>query len=64
VRKLNITADSIATEKSYLRDLLLVYLPGRLKRFYRLTELKKLSFAVASIIAVGLGFIYGNLKRN
>ena len=64
MRKLNITADSIAAEKSYLRDLLLVYMPGRLKRFYRLTELKKLSFTVASIFAVGLGFIYGNLKRN
>ena len=64
MKNLNINADSIATEKSYLRDLLLVNMPRRLKRFYRLTELKKLSFTVASIMAVGLGFIYGNLKRN
>jgi GT2 family glycosyltransferase len=64
MRKLNISSDSIATEKSYLKDLLLVYMPGRLKRFYRLTELKKLCFTVSSVIAVGLGFIYGNLKRD
>ncbi|MBM3156480.1 MAG: glycosyltransferase family 2 protein [Chloroflexi bacterium] len=64
MKRLDITADSINTEKSYLRDLLLVYMPRRLRRFYRLAESKKLGFTVVSVMAVGMGFIYGNLKRN
>jgi GT2 family glycosyltransferase len=63
LRKLNISADSGATEKSYLKALLFEYIPGRLKRFYRLTELKKLLMLFACIGAVGLGFVYGYVKR-
>jgi glucosyl-dolichyl phosphate glucuronosyltransferase len=63
LRKLNISDDSIATERSYLKALLLQYIPGRLKRFYRLTELKKLLMLFACIGAVGLGFGYGYVKR-
>jgi hypothetical protein len=63
LRKLNISADSVATETSYLKALLLNYIPRRLKRFYRLTELKKLLMLVACITAVGLGFVYGYVKR-
>jgi len=63
LRKLNISADSGATEKAYLKALLLKHIPRRLKRFYRLTELKKLLMLFACIGAVGLGFVYGYVKR-
>ena len=63
LRKLNISDDSIATERSYLKALLLQYIPRRLKRSYRLTELKKLLMLGACIGAVGLGFVYGYVKR-
>ena len=63
LKKLNISADPEATERSYLKALLLEYIPRRLKRFYRLTELKKLLMLIASIVAVGLGFVYGYVKR-
>ena len=63
LKKLSISADSVATERSYLKALLLEYIPGRLKRFYRLTELKKILMMFACIGAVGLGFVYGYLKR-
>ena len=57
--KLNVSADSIATEKSYLKALLLKYIPRRVKRVYRVEELKKLSVLIASILSVGFGFMYG-----
>ncbi len=61
--KLNVSADSIATEKSYLRALLLKYIPRRMKRIYRVEELKKLSVLIASILSVGLGFVCGYAKE-
>lgn len=63
LRKLNISADPIATERSYLKAVLLKYIPSRLKRIYHLTELKKLSILVASVISVGLGFVYGSVEQ-
>ena len=63
LKKLSISADSVATERSYLKALLFQYIPGRLKRFYRLSELKKLLMLFACIGAVGLGFVYGYVKR-
>jgi GT2 family glycosyltransferase len=63
LRKLNISDDSIATERSYLKALLFEYIPRRLKRFYRLSELKKLLMLFACIGAVGLGFVCGYVKR-
>ena len=62
LRKLNISADAMASEKSYLKALLFEYIPRRLKRSYRLTELKKLLMLGACIGAVGLGFVYGYVK--
>jgi glucosyl-dolichyl phosphate glucuronosyltransferase len=63
LKKLNISADSVATETSYLKALLTNYIPGRLKRSYRLSEMKKLLMLVACVIAVGLGFVWGYIKR-
>ena len=62
LRKLDPTADSIATERSYLKTLLLKYIPRRIKRVYHIPELKRLSILVACIISVGLGFVYGYVK--
>jgi len=62
LRRLNISANSVATERSYLKALFLKYIPRRLKRFYRLTELKKLLMLNACIITVGLGFVFGYVR--
>ena len=67
LRKLNPSADSIATERAYLKSLLLKYIPKRLKSFFlgsaHLNALKQLLVLVASIFSVGLGFLYGYTKR-
>ena len=60
-RKLH--ADPIATERTYLRALLGRYIPRRMVRIYRVAELRKTSVLVASIISVGLGFIYGYIRE-
>jgi len=56
----------LATEESYLKDLLLRYIPKRIKRVFLMstpvTEMKQLLVLFASISAVGLGFIYGYFK--
>ena len=56
-----LSGDSIATERSYLRTLLLTSVPARLRRVYRLSELKKLLLLLGSVVSVGLGFLYGHL---
>jgi len=67
LRKLNPSADSIATERAYLKSLLLKYIPKRLRSFFlgsaHLNALKQLLVLVASIFSVGLGFLYGYTKR-
>jgi glucosyl-dolichyl phosphate glucuronosyltransferase len=63
LRKLDSSADSITTEKSYLKYMLTNRIPYRIIRAYHLSELKKVVILLAVIINVGLGFIYGNLKR-
>ena len=57
---------TLNTEKSYLKDLLIKYIPRRIKGIFSLNfikEIKQLSFLVAVIICVGLGFAYGYVKR-
>jgi len=58
--------DSISTEKSHLKDLLIKYIPQRIKRVFigpsRGAELKQVSVLISSIAAVGLGFVYGHIK--
>ena len=58
--------DTLATEKSYLTDLFFKYIPRRIRGIVSLNavkELKQLSFLSATIISVGLGFIYGYVRR-
>ena len=57
--------DTLATEESYLKDLLVKYIPRRIKGVFSLNftkETKQLSFLAAVIISVGLGFLYGYVK--
>lgn len=67
LRNLSSSPDPIAIERSYLKDLLLKYIPQRIKRVFRasnrIAEIKKLSILIASIVSVGLGFVYGYTKK-
>jgi glycosyltransferase involved in cell wall biosynthesis len=53
-------------EKSYLKNLFLKYFPERIKKIFvgdeRLIEIKKLCVLLLSVLAAGLGFIYGHIK--
>ena len=58
--------ESLATEESYLKDLLFKYIPRRVKGIFSsnsIKETKQLSFLATTIISVGLGFLYGYAKR-
>ncbi|MCK4964964.1 MAG: glycosyltransferase family 2 protein [Dehalococcoidia bacterium] len=57
--------DTLATEESYLKDLLSKYIPRRVKAIFSsnsVKEMKQLSFLAITIISVGLGFLYGYVK--
>ena len=58
--------DTLATEKSYLSDLLFKYIPRRAKGVFSKGcsgEIKKLILLVSVIVSVSLGFLYGYLKK-
>ncbi|MGB2853881.1 MAG: glycosyltransferase family 2 protein [Dehalococcoidia bacterium] len=59
--------DTLTTEEYYLKDLFFKYIPRRIKRVFSASnyviELKRLSILIASIVSVGLGFLYGYFKR-
>jgi GT2 family glycosyltransferase len=58
--------DTLATEKSYLSDLLFKFIPRRIKGIFSRGcsgEIKKLVLLVSVIVSVGSGFLYGYLKR-
>ncbi len=58
--------EPLATEESYLKDLLFKYIPHRVKTLFMGTgsaaRIKQLLVLFASIFAVGLGFIYGYMR--
>ena len=56
---------TLATEESYLKDLLFKFIPRRVKAIFSsnsVMEVKQLSFLIITIISVGLGFLYGYVK--
>ena len=58
--------EALATEESYLKDLLFKYIPQRVRAIFSsnaIKEMKQLSFLATTIISVGLGFLYGYVKR-
>ena len=66
MKRLSPSPETLATEESYLKDLLLKYIPRRVKHILSLNmtkEIKQVSFLTATIISVGLGFFYGYVKR-
>lgn len=67
LQKLGPSLNSISTEKSHLKHLLLKYIPQRIKRVLlgpsRAEEIKQLSVLLCSIVAVGLGFLYGRIRQ-
>jgi len=67
LKRLNLSSEALTTERSYLKDLLFKYIPRRIKRIFSASnsvmELKKLSVLIASVLSVGLGFVYGYTKE-
>lgn len=68
LKKLSRSPKPLASEESYLKDLLLKYIPRRIRRvflwFEPLAEMKQLLVLLVSILAVGLGFVYGQLRSS
>lgn len=67
LQKSSLSPDSLATEKSYLKHLLFRYMPQRIRGSFSasgfVVETKKMSVLLATILSVGLGFMYGYMKR-
>lgn len=64
LEKLGASPNSIRTEKSHLKELLLKYVPQRIKGILvgpnRMSGLKQLLVLVSCVFAVGLGFLWGH----
>ncbi|GAF70123.1 unnamed protein product [marine sediment metagenome] len=67
LKRLSPSHKPLAVEQFYLKDLLFKYIPNRIKRIFLMSHLvvetKQLVVLFASILAVGLGFIYGYPRR-
>ncbi|MCK4722240.1 MAG: hypothetical protein KAT75_02995, partial [Dehalococcoidia bacterium] len=67
LRRLTPRANAISIERSHLKHLVLEYIPQRIGRIltgpYRAAEARQLLVLISSIVAVGLGFVYGYLGR-
>ncbi len=65
LKKLSHSPRPLTPEESYLKNLLLRYIPRRIRRVFLwlepLAEMKRLLVLLVTILAVGLGFIYGQL---
>jgi hypothetical protein len=53
----------LSTERSYLRYLLFTAIPEKLKVFYKEGSLLQAGAIIISIIAVGMGYLVGRVKR-
>jgi len=65
MKRRSLSPESLATEESYLKDLLVKYIPRRARAIFSsnsIKEMKQLSFLAAVIISVGIGFLYGYVK--
>jgi glycosyltransferase involved in cell wall biosynthesis len=66
LKRFNPSSESLTTEGSYLSNVFFKFIPRRLKKVFSfnfLEEVKALSLLIASVLSVGLGFIYGYWKR-
>jgi len=55
--------DTLLIENSYLRYLLFTSIPEKLRRFYRKDRFLQTGVIIISVIATGLGYLMGKLKR-
>lgn len=66
IKRVSPSSKPLATEQSYLNDLLFKYIPRRVKALFLgtglVTKLKQFVVLFVAIIAVGLGFIYGYIS--
>lgn len=66
-KKMKLSRSCTRTEETYLKELLLKYIPRRIKKVFsgpgRMTEIRKISILLYCIIAVGLGFVHGHIRR-
>ena len=67
LQKMLPSTDTISTEKSFLRDLLLRYIPQRMVRVFtgpdHVAQLKQLVVLFSCMLMVGFGFIYGTIRQ-
>lgn len=67
LRRMAPCPNAMSIEKAHLKDLAFQYIPQRVKRVltgpYRAVEAKQLLVLVSSIVAVGLGFVWGYARR-
>jgi glycosyltransferase involved in cell wall biosynthesis len=66
LKRFNPSPESLTTEGSYLSNVLFKFIPRRLKKIFSfnfVAEVKALSLLIASVLSVGIGFIYGYWKR-
>jgi glycosyltransferase involved in cell wall biosynthesis len=59
----SISSKELATESSYLKYILSIAIPSRLKRIYEVEESSKILVSIFSISAVFAGFVTGKLMR-
>ena len=66
-KKMKLSRSCTRTEETYLKELLLKYIPRRIKKVFsgpsRMVEIRQISILFCCIAAVGLGFIHGHIKR-
>jgi GT2 family glycosyltransferase len=66
IKRVSPSSKSLETERSYLSDLLLKFIPRRVTALFSgtgaVTSLKQLVVLLVSIQAVGLGFLYGYIR--
>jgi len=67
LRKMKLSKRCTRTEETYLKELLLRYIPRRIKKVFsgpsRMTEIRQISILFCCIIAVGLGFVQGYVRH-
>jgi GT2 family glycosyltransferase len=54
---------TLSTESSYLRYILFSSIPGRLRCFYKKGSLSQLGAIIISMVATGVGYFIGRIKR-
>lgn len=68
LKRLGSAPEPLATERVYFKDLLFKYIPDRMKGIFQVshpvTAIKQLFVLLAAILAVELGFIYGQFQKS